>query len=50
VKRVNRELNDGDAAADVVPPTREAIAQELFVFELSDDGRAELERVGCGQV
>ncbi len=45
VKRVNRELNDGNAAAEVVPPSREAIAQELFVFELSDDGRAELERV-----
>ena len=45
VKRVNRELNDGDPAAEVVPASREAIAQELFVFELSDDGRAELERV-----
>ena len=45
VKRVNRELNDGDPATEVVPASREAIAQELFVFELSDDGRAELERV-----
>ena len=45
VKRVNRELNGGDAAAAVIPASREAIAQELFVFELSDDGRAELERI-----
>ncbi len=45
VKRVNRELNDGNPAAEVVPESREAIAQELFVFELSDEGRAELERV-----
>ena len=45
VKRVNRELNDGDPRAEAVPASREAIAQELFVFELSNDGRAELERV-----
>ena len=45
VKRVNRELNGGDLAAAVIPSSREAVAQELFVFELSDDGRAELERV-----
>src|SRR5688500_6381060 len=45
VKRVNRELNGGDAAAAVVPASGDAIAQELFVFELSDDGRAELERI-----
>jgi predicted RND superfamily exporter protein len=45
VKRVNRELNGGDPAAAVVPRSTEAIAQELFVFELSDDGRAELERI-----
>ena len=45
VKRVNRELNGGGAAADVVPASGDAIAQELFVFGLSDDGRRELERV-----
>ena len=45
VKRVNRELNGGGEAAAVVPASAEAIAQELFVFELSDDGRAELERL-----
>jgi predicted RND superfamily exporter protein len=45
VKRVNRALNDGDPAAAVVPASAEAIAQELFVFELSDDGRRELERM-----
>jgi predicted RND superfamily exporter protein len=45
VKRVNRELNGGDESAAVVPASAEAIAQELFVFGLSDDGRRELERV-----
>ena len=45
VKRVNRELNGGDPAQAVVPASAEAIAQELFVFELSGDGRAELERM-----
>lgn len=45
VKRVNRELHDGDQAAYVVPDRADAIAQELFVFGLSDDGRRELERV-----
>jgi predicted RND superfamily exporter protein len=45
VKRVNRELNGGDRSAAVVPASADAIAQELFVFELSDDGRTELERV-----
>jgi uncharacterized protein len=45
VKRVNRELNGGDAAQAVIPESADAIAQELFVFELSDDGRAELERM-----
>jgi predicted RND superfamily exporter protein len=45
VARVNRELNGGDPAAAVVPASAEAIAQELFVFGLSDDGRRELDRV-----
>lgn len=45
VKRVNRELNGGDPAMAVLPATAEAIAQELFVFELSDQGRQELQRV-----
>ena len=45
VKRVNRELHGGDAAQAVVPADAAAIAQELFVFELSDDGRAELDRM-----
>jgi predicted RND superfamily exporter protein len=45
VKRVNRELNGGAPEAAVVPASADAIAQELFVFGLSDDGRAELERV-----
>jgi predicted RND superfamily exporter protein len=45
VKRVNRELNGGDPSQAVVPAGAEAIAQELFVFELSGDGRSELERI-----
>ena len=47
VKRVNRELHGGDPAAEVLPASAEAIAQELFVFGLSDDGRAELARVAA---
>jgi uncharacterized protein len=45
VKRVNRELNGGRAEAEVLPTSSEAIAQELFVFGLSDEGRTELARV-----
>ena len=45
VKRVNRELNGGEEAARIVPAGADAIAQELFVFGLSDEGRRELERV-----
>ena len=45
VKRVNRELHGGAAEAAVVPSNGDAIAQELFLFGLSDDGRAELERM-----
>jgi uncharacterized protein len=47
VKRVNRELNGGDASASVVPASADAIAQELFVFGLSDEGRRELERIAA---
>jgi predicted RND superfamily exporter protein len=45
VKRVNRELQGGSDAAAVLPDSADAIAQELFVFGLSDEGRRELERV-----
>jgi len=45
VKRVNRELNGGGEEDAVIPESAEAIAQELFVFGLSDDGRRELERI-----
>ena len=45
VKRVHRELNGGGEAQAVVPASADAIAQELFVFGLSDEGRRELERV-----
>jgi predicted RND superfamily exporter protein len=45
VKQVNRQLHGGGQDAAVVPSSAEAIAQELFVFGLSDDGRIELERI-----
>ena len=45
IKRVNRQLHGDRPEAEVIPPSAEAIAQELFLFGLSDDGRAELERV-----
>ena len=45
VKRVNRELNGGAESDEVIPASADAIAQELFVFGLSDEGRRELERV-----
>jgi predicted RND superfamily exporter protein len=45
VKRINRELHDGDPTAHVIPPDRATVAQELFVFALGDEGRRELERV-----
>jgi hypothetical protein len=44
VKRINRELNGGEPSAAVIPPSADAVAQELFLFGLSDDGRVELER------
>ncbi len=45
VKRVNQQLSGGAAAAHRLPATREAIAQELFVFGLSEEGRTELSRM-----
>ena len=45
VKRVHRELNDGRPESYVIPATSPEIAQELLVFGLGDEGRAELERV-----
>lgn len=47
VKRVNRELHGGSADAAVLPSSAEAVAQELFVFGLSDEGRLELERMAA---
>ena len=45
VKRINKELNDGRPDAAVVPANADAIAQELLVFTLGDEGRHELSRV-----
>jgi hypothetical protein len=45
VKRINKELHDGRADANVIPSDANAVAQELFVFTLGGEGRHELERV-----
>src|SRR5690606_15951917 len=45
VKRVNQQLSGGGPEAFRIRETREAIAQGLFVFALSDEGREELARV-----
>jgi hypothetical protein len=45
VKRINRELNDGDPASAIVPEDANLIAQELFLFAMSEAGRTELERI-----
>jgi len=47
VKRVHRELNDGKPEAFVIPDSPAQVAQELLVFGLGDEGRAELERVAA---
>jgi predicted RND superfamily exporter protein len=47
VKRIHRELHGGRAEAYVVPDTSAEIAQELLVFGLGDEGRAELERMAA---
>jgi predicted RND superfamily exporter protein len=45
VKRVNQQLDGGNPGSYAIPDSAEAIAQELFVFGLSDEGRVELSRV-----
>ena len=45
MKRVNQQLNGGAPEAYRLPDTAEAVAQELFVFGLSEEGRIELGRV-----
>jgi hypothetical protein len=45
VKRTNQQLEGGANAAYALPQAPGGIAQELFVFGLSDEGRTELERV-----
>jgi predicted RND superfamily exporter protein len=45
VKRVNQQLESGGRDDYRLPSSREAIAQELFVFGLSDEGREELSRM-----
>ena len=43
VKRIDRDL--GGTAGDTVPASSALIAQELFVFALSDEGRHELSQI-----
>jgi predicted RND superfamily exporter protein len=45
VKRVNQQLTGGSPDAYRLPDSAAAIAQELFVFGLSEQGRTELARV-----
>jgi predicted RND superfamily exporter protein len=45
VKRVNQQLAGGASEHYRLPATSDAIAQELFVFGLSEEGRQELSRV-----
>ena len=43
VKRIDRDL--GGTKGDAVPASADRIAQELFVFALSDEGRHELSQI-----
>lgn len=45
VKRVHRELGEG--RQEIIPDDPAAVAQELFVFGLGDEGRTELTRVAA---
>jgi predicted RND superfamily exporter protein len=45
VKRIHKALEGDDPAQYRIPDSRELVAQELFLFTLSDDGRQELERI-----
>jgi len=47
VQRVHQQLADGAPEAAVIPDSPEAVAQELFVFGLSDEGRSELARMAA---
>jgi predicted RND superfamily exporter protein len=47
VKRIHKELNDGDDAFAVIPTDGNTIAQELLVFTLGGEGRHELERIAA---
>lgn len=44
VKRTHQQLHGGAAEAALIADASEAVAQELFVFGLSDEGRSELAR------
>ena len=47
VKRIHQQLQGGVAEAAVIADSPEAVAQELFVFGLSDEGRSELARMAA---
>ncbi len=45
IKRINMALHDDNPAENRVPDRQALIAQELFLFSLSDAGRQELQRL-----
>lgn len=45
VKRINKALKEDNPAAYKIPDSKSLIAQELFLFTLSDEGREELEKI-----
>jgi predicted RND superfamily exporter protein len=45
VARTNQALHDGDAAAARIPDDPFVVAQELFLFSMTEEGRRELERM-----
>lgn len=45
VKRINKALAEDAPSANKIPEFKSLIAQELFLFTLSDDGREELQKI-----
>ncbi len=45
VKRINKALNEDNPEHYKIPESKALVAQELFLFSLSDGGREELERM-----
>ncbi|MEW6040788.1 MAG: efflux RND transporter permease subunit, partial [Elusimicrobiota bacterium] len=45
IKRINEALEKDDPAHYKIPNSESLVAQELFLFSLSDDGRKELDKI-----